>query len=747
MIDIVIPIYNAPEDLRRCFKSLLAHTDHDQFSLTLIDDGSPDPRIAEILLEIAKSAPQVRILSNEKNLGFTATVNRAFRETTGNVLLLNSDTVLTPQWLPAMVRCLASDGKIASVTPFSNNAEIASIPVWLKPNPTPTDDDTALIAQACRDIDGGQYPDLPTGVGFCMLIRRQALAALGEFDEVTFGRGYGEENDWCQRAIKAGWRNVLCVGAYVMHTGGQSFSEAKAALVQRNIVKLNQKHPNYDIDVQKFIARDPIASYRRALASRLAALRGKDLPGVLHVLHGKDGGLERHARDLVATQRGLRHYILLALGESWTIEDHADDEVRTFTIAHLNDELWKDFFEGVCARFLISTVHVHHISACRDGLLLALRETAIPYVVTLHDFYFACPVVHLMRADDTYCGAQTDPVECTKCLKSHHSAPQVSVEKWRADNAALLARAAEIIAPSDFTAQTTQKYFPTIPIRVVAHVLPANSATCSASPKILSAGENGWITLAVVGAIGPLKGARMVELIAKRLCERGLAARLVLIGYLDRQFHAGVREDGHWIIHGAYALGELPDLLRAYAASLVIFPAVGPETFGYTLSEVWEAGIAPLVTDVGTLAQRVRDADGGWVEPVPTSHSIDAWIDRCLHLAGAENMAERRRRANNGARLTQQARAHETSSVYTQSSHFSVDTVLSLQPLRWLSQPTGSADIEANLPAKNSIINKLVIKSINIAIKLRYTRLGRFCERSLPLSLKRRIRGMLLSQK
>ena len=67
------------------------------------------------------------------------------------------------------------------------------------------------------------YPEMPTAVGFCMAISLRAIKRVGLFDEETFGRGYGEENDFCQRAEQAGLRNVLCDNAYVVHHGGASF--------------------------------------------------------------------------------------------------------------------------------------------------------------------------------------------------------------------------------------------------------------------------------------------------------------------------------------------------------------------------------------------------------------------------------------------------------------------------------------------------------------------------------------------
>src|SRR5690606_7061791 len=113
------------------------------------------------------------------------------------------------------------------------------------------------------------YPAVPTGVGFCMYIRRAAWTAVGAFDGDTFGRGYGEENDWCFRASALGWRHVLCDDAYVVHVGGMSFAGTGHRPGGGQMEKLLALHPDYDAVIADFIARDPIAPRRQAIAARL----------------------------------------------------------------------------------------------------------------------------------------------------------------------------------------------------------------------------------------------------------------------------------------------------------------------------------------------------------------------------------------------------------------------------------------------------------------------------------------------
>lgn len=269
---VIVPIYGAPAALDACLASML-HTLPADAHVLLCDDASPHREIAPLLDAFATRAPfTVTIARRERNLGFVGNVNAAFAQTAGHdVVLLNSDTVTTPGWLDALVACAASDVHIATATPWSNNAEICSFPDFCRATPPPDDADT--IAHAAAAETEPTYPDLPTGVGFCMYVRRAALDRIGDFDIATFGRGYGEENDFCMRAAGHGWRNVLCDTAYVVHQGGASFSAEGHHPGGENLARLVARYPEYNRMVAEFIMRDPLQPLRERLATRLQSQR------------------------------------------------------------------------------------------------------------------------------------------------------------------------------------------------------------------------------------------------------------------------------------------------------------------------------------------------------------------------------------------------------------------------------------------------------------------------------------------
>lgn len=267
MTCIVLPVFNAAAALSACLhalqQSVAPHT-----RILFVDDASTDPAVAPLIERFLVHWHSAELLRNPRNLGFVGTVNRALAQSPGeDVLLLNTDTIPTPGFLEAMLASAGCDARIASVTPFSNNAEICSFPEFCRPNPVPAQ--PQAVAAAFR-AEAPDAVDLPTGVGFCMWMRRAALDALGDFDAATFGRGYGEENDWCMRATAHGWRNVLCPAAYVAHVGHASFAATGERPGGENLARLSARYPRYNALVADFIERDPLAAIRARVAARLA---------------------------------------------------------------------------------------------------------------------------------------------------------------------------------------------------------------------------------------------------------------------------------------------------------------------------------------------------------------------------------------------------------------------------------------------------------------------------------------------
>jgi hypothetical protein len=159
--------------------------------------------------------------------------------------------------------------------------------------------------------------------------------------------------------------------------------------------------------------------------------------------------------------------------------------------------------------------------------------------------------------------------------------------------------------------------------------------------------DDGVPVVAALGAIGPDKGARRIEQLVERMRALDLALRIVVIGYLDVEHGPWQSDDARLTVHGRYDPRDLAAWLAHYRAQFVIFPSAGPETFSYTLSESWRAGVPVVVPPIGALAERVAATDAGWVLTEQQWADDAAMLARIASLASSDAAADRQRAAAN----------------------------------------------------------------------------------------------------
>jgi glycosyltransferase involved in cell wall biosynthesis len=216
-------------------------------------------------------------------------------------------------------------------------------------------------------------------------------------------------------------------------------------------------------------------------------------------------------------------------------------------------------------------------------------------------------------------------------------------------------------------------------IDVIAHATPDRSLPSPHSNRATPAiavllPADDVPTVAIVGAIGSDKGARRIERLVEHARAQRAPIRFVIIGYLDVRHDPWQSDDALLTVHGRYERSDLPALFAHYRAKLVLFPSEGPESFSYTLSEAWRAGMPALVPPIGALAERVESSHAGWIM------SDDEWrddlrmLDRLLTLLSPAFDDERRaasRRARDATEQTAHAMWDATSAHYAHA----VDTM------------------------------------------------------------------------
>jgi GT2 family glycosyltransferase len=272
-VQIIMPVYNGYEYLKDCIKSIFLNTDLKSHTLVIIDDSSTDCRVTAYLkeLEEGRDGKRIEILFNTNNQGFVKTINRGMKLSPGDVIILNSDTLVTKNWVDKLRRAAYSKPRVATATPLSNYMTINGIPKPFQYNAIPSGMNVDTFAAFLEDISLLYYPEVPAGVGFCMYIKRDVLEQLGYFDETKFEKGYAEETDFCMRALKQGFVHVLDDSTYIYHVGGVSFESVrdpeiireKNLMIERNLETLRTLHPEYSSLVKKALDENlaPVHKY------------------------------------------------------------------------------------------------------------------------------------------------------------------------------------------------------------------------------------------------------------------------------------------------------------------------------------------------------------------------------------------------------------------------------------------------------------------------------------------------------
>lgn len=215
-VHIIIPAWNQAAFSRQCIQTLRDHTPPDTYRLILVDNGSTDDTAA-----LFDSVPGAVVIHLPENRGFAAAVNEGIRRVpSGHVLLLNNDTLLPPGWLDRLRAVLDEMPDAGMTGPVSNRV---SGPQQIETPSFTSFDDIAAFAEHRAGEYAGRRQETARLVGFCLLIRDQIIRDIGLFDE-QYGIGNFEDDDYCIRALRAGWRLIIAEDTFVFHYGGQTFA-------------------------------------------------------------------------------------------------------------------------------------------------------------------------------------------------------------------------------------------------------------------------------------------------------------------------------------------------------------------------------------------------------------------------------------------------------------------------------------------------------------------------------------------
>jgi GT2 family glycosyltransferase len=626
-VDIIIPVYKGLEETIACITSVLAAKVTTPYELIVVNDCSPEPPLTENLKKLA-STNNINLIENKKRLGFVSSVNLGMMEhEASDVVLLHSDMVVSDGWLDRLRSAAYADTNIATATPFSNRATICSFPLSNQDNDLPTGMSLSGVAEAFSRVNFGRIVDLPTAMGSCMYIRREALRETGYFDEQWRGKGNGEENDFCLRASTLGWRHVMACDTFVKHHGSGSLLAEGGARSTKKLETIHRLYPDYHHTLMRFIENDPLANYRLHVFVELVKQYSSRY--VLFILHALGGGSDFAAAELSKRLISENQWVL-------TLTAMSDDSIKLSVFgtnlsaiyqgpsryARLKDDL---------QRLNVRLIQVHQLVGYSHEIYGLIMGLGVPFDVTIHDYYYICPRVNLIDASERYCG-EPDESGCRQCLNlsdTHESCQLIyrqlgsDIGAWREHHIKFLRNARCVFAPSYDTQGRMQRYHTYSNIVVRPH--PEPHATIRPHRPTLSP----ILSVAIIGAIGVHKGFKVIIACAEDAQQRKLPIRYVVIGYTcdDSIF----KNYANVTVTGKYERWQLGNLLSQHNCTIAGFFSVWPETYSYSLSEAWAFGLFPIAFNIGAPAERIEKNGYGMTIPFPCDPKV---INDCLIQIG-----------------------------------------------------------------------------------------------------------------
>ncbi|MCB0334483.1 MAG: glycosyltransferase, partial [Bdellovibrionales bacterium] len=471
------------------------------------------------------------------------------------------------------------------------------------------------FAHLVEEVSGSDYPELPTCVGFCTYMRREALDRCGAFRVEAFPRGYGEENDLSLRFSSAGYCHLLDTTTFIYHSGSASFQEDKSELMEQGQKIIEKLYPHYADDIARFYVQNPLLPYQQRVQEALLKYWLESKEGVvLQILHNGPyvsrvdplGGTERCVQGLIEDLPHLAHWSLVVSEAQYILSAHMGGYHREFYFPLAEISL-----RDIVSAELFPLVHVHHTRWFDQSHLAEALAEHPNVILSIHDFVLGCPRFHLITPEGEHCD--------TKSCSSVCGLSKSFMVSYRDAGQKLLSQASKAICFSDSSRRLLSKMF-TLPesLEVVSHGI---SVTRNASYEV-SRKEDEPLRVAVFGHLVAHKGE---ELFRKLFLHSKLPSASKVEWHLFGSEAPIQRE--HITSYGRYTPENLPEMVMQSGAHCALFLSRCPETYSLAVDEAWACGLPVVVSPLGAPRERVERSGAGWVVESLTEEVVLSLLD------------------------------------------------------------------------------------------------------------------------
>lgn len=637
-INIIIPVFNALSDVKECLNSVNKNLDNNfKIKVIIINDFS-NQETTNWLRSFCRNNIYFELVENPKNLGYTKSINIGLKlsNAADAVILLNSDTIVTKNWISGMVNCMLSDPNIGVVGPLSNAAGLQSIPYmndWDASKGTNLLADLKSIEERSNIITKNSlksYPHLPVINGFCFMIRKQVIENIGYFDEQNFPKGYGEEDDFCIRAAQSNFKLVVADDVYIYHKKSKSFGHNNRKLLSSystNVLKNLHKQKYFDFKKKVSLSVKKMDEIRKNIQESLGLDIKPNKANILFVISTTTGGTPQTNLDLMrAISNSYNCYLLQCNSKVinfYKLVNNNVVELKSYKLTVIINPLihtstqYDKIVSDIIDKHQISLIHIRHIAWNSINLPIIAKDKNIPVVYSFHDFYALCPSHNLLDNNLKYCSGVCNNIKGT-CkvplwrweLKFQQNLKNNLIYRWREMFKQFLNNCDRFVTTDESGKNIIENIYSFLKNKVT--VIPhGRDFKNFYSKNYTNTHLNEKIRILVLGNIFYHKGGNIIKL----LKQRSSKYEFHFLGLVEPKYK------NLGIMHGEYDRDSVFEKIQEIDPMFGIIFSIWPETFCHTLTEMWVCGIPILAIDLGAVGNRIRKTGAGWL--IPNDSSID----------------------------------------------------------------------------------------------------------------------------
>lgn len=615
----------------KSIESVIKHTSLD-YELILVAGED----IIDDLSSRYESKENIKIIENDGSI--IDKLNAGINNSLNDVVLLDSDSVVTPKWLQKLIIKAYSQEMIATVSPITND-DLSDVNLTSDVNNT-----SMIIEQNAMD----KTIITPLFNTKCVYIKKEAIYAAGFIET-----GYANKNfalkDYSLRLLKKGWHHVISPSVYVMvnreNTSSDNDVESDNKLIQSRYYEYNQSIKDFTQSIE----------FNQVKTRLKYALENKNVAKkrILYMLHDGMGGTLHTNVELMKNVNPLMDTYLLVTSTDKielyryntqsTNSASADSEFKNklqllrtwklngkYTLLNLSNEKVKQVYFNVLVYLHIDIIHIRHMILGTFDMPRIAKKLEIPVILSFHDFYYVCPSHNLVDDNRHFCRGECPPLnensalggQCNIIGDLNIPPARTVVHKWRDDVREMFKNISAFVTTSFSAANIYTIFYPELKekdFRIIEHGRDLKTPDSIENINPISPDEK--IRIVFPGHIGYVKGYELMKQIKQFDTDDRLEYHYM--GSIGG--HTDLEDIG--VNHGIYKRSEFTQTVQKIKPHFIGIFSICPETYCHTLTEGWASGIPILGVNLGAVGERIKRKGGGYRIPINPQKAYKRIID------------------------------------------------------------------------------------------------------------------------